>query len=59
MSEPKSPGRQRHAGEVSFGELSRSRDGRQVTYETRMAMQRELDSARTQVGDIGGGCGLR
>lgn len=31
------------------GELSGTHDGRRVSYDTRMAMQRELDSARTQV----------
>eukprot|EP01147_Barroeca_monosierra_P011059 gene11059-3128_t len=49
MDEPKSPARQRHAEKISLGELSGTHDGRRVSYDTRMAMQRELDSARTQL----------
>ncbi len=45
----KHPGVARDAEEIAIDQLSRSADGRQTTFETRMAMQRELDSARHQL----------
>ena len=52
MTTPKSPMRQWDADRAAISDLSRSTDGRQTTFETRMAMQRELDSARHQLKDV-------
>ena len=46
---PKSPARHYAAENISMGVLSHTADGRQASFETRMAMQRELDAARAQV----------
>jgi hypothetical protein len=47
---PKSPARHYAAESISMGNLAHTSDGRQASFETRMAMQRELDAARAQVG---------
>ena len=40
---------EQEALEISLGTLGRTPDGRNATLETRLAMQRELDAARSQL----------